>query len=110
MRLEFPDEIKDRVFDMIAEEWLPEDHDYNLTVGVHDELTINLVMSDGTQVWVIRQYDNNKQALATFLMDGEGMICADFPTEVMEVANLLRNFNAEDKLKFVWDYINTEEE
>ena len=94
---------------MIAEEGIPEDYDYNLTVGVHDELTINLVMTDGTQVWVIRQYENNKQALATFLMDGE-MICADFPTEVMEVANLLRNFNAEDKLKFVWDYINMEEE
>ncbi len=105
-KFEFTDEIKNKVLDLLAEDyWLPEDFDYNLTIKMEDEPTIALVMSDGTQVWVINQNSDNEQTLATFYMKGDNMVCATFPMEVMEVSNALRNLNAMGKLQFVWDYI-----
>lgn len=109
-KFEFTDEIKNKVLDLIAEEWLPEDYDYNLTIKMEDEPTIALVMSDGIQVWVINQNSDNEQTLATFFLKGDNMVCATFPMEVMEVSNSLRNLNAKGKLQFVWDYINNMEE
>ena len=109
MKREFTDEIKNKVLDLIAEEWLPEDYDYNLTIKWDDEPTITLVMSDGTQVWVINQVEENGQSLATFYMDGDNMACATFPLEIMEVANTLRHLNAEGRLQFAWDHVDEEE-
>lgn len=109
MKREFTDEIKNKVLDLIAEEWLPEDYDYNLTIKWDDEPTIALVLSDGIQVWVINQEYENGQSLATFYMDGDNMACATFPLEIMEVANTLRHLNAEGRLQFAWDYVDEEE-
>lgn len=109
MKREFTEEIKNKVLDLIAEEWLPEDYDYNLTIKWDDEPTIALVMSDGIQVWVINQEYDNGQSLATFYIDGDNMACATFPYEIMEVSNILRNYNAMGKLQFAWDYVDEEE-
>ena len=105
MKKEFTEEIKQKVFGLI--EWLPEDYNYNLTINIDDDeedARIALVVSDGTQVWVIKQEKDNYQSLATFLMEGQ-MLTATFPSEIMEVANDIRNLNAEGKLDFAWDYI-----
>lgn len=108
-KLEFTDEIKNKVLDLIAEEyWLPKDYDYNITIKPDN--TMAFVMCDGVQVWVINQMGENGQSLANFFIDGSNMVCATFPWEVMEVANALRNLNDKDELRFVWDYIYDGEE
>lgn len=104
-KFEFTDEIKNKVLDLIAEEWIPEDYDYNLTIKMEDEPTIALVMSDGIQVWVINQNSDNEQHLATFYLNGDDMVCATFPWEVMEVVNTLRCLNHHGDLQFAWDYV-----
>lgn len=103
---EFTTEIKNKVLDLIAEEFLPESYDWNVTISYEGTTpSITLVANNGMQVWAIHQYRGNEQSIGTFLVNGDNLVCATVHSNVMEVSNIVRYLNADGKLEFAWDYI-----